>query len=235
MVDVCDPANFPPMKYFQQHELAEFGEPGYSYDYTRVFVARMEATLQGAAEVDTLTTTMDEYDFQTGRRYPGQPRLDAEQEYPWQDSLTDVLSKVHAAPPTTPFDFTLWFKSRVVMILSGRAWQFSRYLAPITTKHQLGSQYFDLLLHRLDPVAGLVSVTQEQWQTNTPNLGCRCISFFTGGPCRDSALGAPKILHGFSLNVELLYYEANGQVDPTKYLPITIDPDIENKGGNPGP
>ena len=113
-------------------------------------------------------------------------------------------------------------------------WAFSRDLSPFTTKYDYEDQYFDLLLHRMDG-GKLVSMTQELWQKQTPDERCRCISFFTKRPCRDIELGGPQIFHRFSLNLELFTAKSDGTVDENNYLPMTIDPDIENKGGNPGP
>lgn len=225
MVDVCNPANFPPMKYFQQYELAEFGPADYEYRYTRCFLTRMEATVTGS-DVDTLHAIMEEYRF-NGGPIPGRRRQDES----WEGVLARMLSPGFVAS-TNPFDFALWSPTRVIMLLKGRAWRYSPSLAPLTMKHQYGGQYFDLRLHRWDPALGeAVSLTQEEWQTTLPNEPCRCVSFFTREPCRDSNLGGPGAKHGFSLNVDLLYYDSNGNPDG-RFLPITVDPDIENKGGH---
>lgn len=217
MANVCDPALFPDHRYFEQHELAEFGPPHHTYAHTRGLRIRTAPSPFSAELVDWIGPT---------GRYPGIPYDPADTDTDWDQ----VLKKLFDPPVvSTSFDFTLWFSSRIGILIEDDFWWFSTKMAPITMKHQYGAQYFDLLLHHLDR-GRLISLTLDQWRASPPTPKCRCISFFTGEPCTDPAVDTsrPLVKHGFSLNLEL----ASPGKGP---LPITIDPDVENKGGNPGP
>jgi hypothetical protein len=230
MVDVCNMSNFAAARYFSQFELEENGPAGYDYDHTRCLEISVEGSLiAGTNLINSLTPMMRDM-FHTGS-YPGIPRPAN-----WENI---VLNKMFPGPefggsllPPGPFDFALWFRSRVAIMLVGDFWRFSSTLAPITTKHQYGDHYFDLRLHRKQGTS-LVSLTVDEWHATSPDVPCRCISFFTQQPCRDSQLGSPKVTHGFSLNIEIPKFRSNGTIE--SILPMTIDPDVENKGGNPGP
>jgi len=104
-------------------------------------------------------------------------------------------------------------------------------MASITTKYQYGSQYFDLRRHfHVNNV--LTTVTEAEWEHRWKGYDCRCISFYSQDPCLEEF----EVTHSFSLNVDLLMQvkQPDNTVIPMT-LPITIDPDVENKGGNPGP
>jgi len=226
MVDICNMSNFPTLRYFNQYEIPDHGPAGYEYQYTRCLLISAEATVSSARNVLTFTPAMADQ-FHSGQ-YPGVPRPAN-----WEDVIFDSYptSEFAGFLPPSPFDFKLWHKSRIAIRLQGDFWRFSTDLAPITTKHQYGTQYFNMLLHRKEG-ASLISLTLDQWRAESPVQPCRCISFFTGEPCRDSALpgGSPKVVHGFSLNVEIPRYDTSGTLQ--NLLAITIDPDIENKGGS---
>jgi len=83
---------------------------------------------------------------------------------------------------------------------------------PITTKEDFEGHYHRIGRHLIKNGAAADAGPTDIY---------RCISFFTNTPCDHD----PPIKHPISLNVELLV----GQ----KILPITLDPDIENKGGHP--
>jgi hypothetical protein len=219
MANVCSPTAFPDVPYFEQHELAEFGPPGYTYQHTRGLRIRTTQDPFSAEMVDSV--------FALGSNYPGLPYDPAVPSTRWEE-VVETLFAMPGVPPTS-FDFTLWFRSRIGIFMEDGFWWFSTKLAPITMKHRYGAHYFDLRLHHVDG-GSLASLTLDQWRQTRPNERCRCISFFAQDPCRDPRLDPllPQIWHGFSLNLELY---SPGMAP----LPITIDPDVENKGGNPGP
>lgn len=227
----CDPTKFPQTKYFNQHELPPYGPVDFKYKYTRCFTIVVDATGTGGP-AETLSIAMTEPAVATGQ-YPGTPYKEPDDT--WQEVIKRSLPPPPPLDRSTPLDMKLWFPSRIAMILVGDYWQFSRTLAPITTKHQFDARYFDLRMHGMTGTGELISHTPGEWQAAFPNGDCRCISFFAQEPCRDSSLGYPKVSHGFSLNIEVLSYDQHGHVSLSEYLPITIDPDIENKGGGPPP
>jgi hypothetical protein len=229
---VCDMSKFPNMKYFQQHEMPEYGPVDFQYDYTRLLVIRAEATIGPANVLVSLNTIMEE--FEDGGQ-PGIPRTIKE----WDDILMDHLGAVPTTRVPTPmpgseapFDFTLWNKSRVIIMLLGQFWRFSAKMAAVTTKHQYGSQYFDLRRHFLNEAGEFCSIPEADWEQKFIGTKCTCVSFFSQEPC----LPVFNARHGFSFNIDLMMEKTlpGGVTVPTT-LPITIDPDIENKGGNPGP
>lgn len=130
----------------------------------------------------------------------------------WKDVLQHVLNTKPFIGATS-LDFSLAARSRVILLLAGKFWRFSNTMDPMTTKFDFGTQYFDLQRHKLDGNGNAVEAG--------PTDDCQCISFFADQPC-PSGLG---VAHGFSLNIELV---KGGKV----LLPMTIDPDIENKGGD---
>ena len=224
----CTPANFPSHTYFSQNEIPTSGPPGYDWDYVRGLVIRAEGAVAGGGALTRLRLSMSDYLSDSGA-FPGIKRV---QGTDWKTYISQLFA-LGIAPPT-PFDFRLWFRSRVIIYLAGDFWRFSTKLAPFTTKHQYADQYFDLLLHHMDG-GTVASISRSEWESTRPDRPCKCISFYAGEPCRDSGLPAPvspKVLHGFSLNIEIGRIRADGTIDPTEALPITIDPDIENKGGH---
>lgn len=230
---VCDMSKFPKTKYFQQHEIPEYGPEGFQYDYTRLLIIRAEATVATSKpDLLTLNTIMEEYE--DGGR-PGIARTTKE----WWPILKDYFHAGTRPGPRapvpgskTPFDFTLWDKSRIIVVIKGDFWRFSPQLAAVTTKHQYGSQYFDLRRHFVDKTGQLKDIPEAVWEHKYLGTKCNCVSFFSQNPC----LPELNVTHGFSLNIDLMMEMTlpSGASVPTT-LPITIDPDIENKGGNPGP
>jgi hypothetical protein len=216
------------MRYFEQHEIPQHGPSGYDYKYTRALKITAKGNDDGNGVIETFQAYMEDA-FLTGGQYPGIPKSTSNE---WANLIPHLFDVSLARG--NPFDFALWYPSRIAFFLVGDFWRFSTKMAPFTTKHQYGAQYFDLLLHYMD-AAGLHSITQEDWDSNRPEQPCKCVSFSTLDPCLDSALGSgnPKVLHGFSLNLEVAPLLANGTIHPDDYLPLTIDPDVENKGGHP--
>jgi len=202
----CNMDNFVAKKYFEQHELGPTGPIFYEYKFTRSFEISAETTSNMPGKLDDLSIVIASYK-ETIPNY-GTPHTTTN----WEDKLRDVLVNKPLVDRTS-LDFALSAASRVILVLSGDFWRFSNSMEALTTKFDLGAQYFDLQRHRLDAKNNVVPAG--------PDDDCRCISFFADEPCPDSC----KIKHGFSLNVELVH---GGKV----MLPITIDPDIENKGGN---
>ncbi len=187
--------------------------------------------VSGGSHLSNLKFEMTDVLSDAGR-YPGIKKVAGKS---WEAELAKLIVSL---VPGNPFDFQLWFRSRVAFCLSGNFWWFSSAMDPMTTKYDVGrEQYFNLLLHFVDGTGQLQSLTREEWAQQHPDLPCKCISFYTGDPCRDHALpgGAPRVLHGFSLNVEVGSLLGSGMIDRSSVLPITFDPDVENKGGNPGP
>jgi hypothetical protein len=239
---VCDMTRFPRAKYFQQHELPQFGPPLYEYEYTRILFIRADGKVRDnssaqPSEVEKLSAIMVEVG-EDGER-PGIKRTDV----PW-DTIMNAIIMPYERKRTkksefslhesrkTPFDFTLWDPSRIIIFLTGQFWRFSSNMAAVTSKHQYDTQYFDLQRHFLDENNQVQSVPECEWEHRWKKYNCRCVSFF----CQDPCLEEFDTVHGFSFNLDLLMevQQPNGAVVPTT-LPITIDPDVENKGGNPGP
>ena len=229
---VCDMSKFPKMKYFQQHEIPEYGPAGFQYDYTRLLIIRAKATTGATDDLLTLNTIMEEYE--DGGR-PGIARTTKG----WWPILKDYFGVGRRAGPRTrvpghkkPFDFTLWDRSRVIIVIKGDFWKFAPQMAAVTTKHQYGSQYFDLRRHFVDENNQLQDIPESVWEHKYLGTKCNCVSFFSQDPC----LTELNVTHGFSFNIDLVMDMTlpSGAKVPTT-LPITIDPDIENKGGNPGP
>jgi hypothetical protein len=229
MVNVCDPASFPPRTYFEQHEIPDQIPGGYDYQYIRGLLIAAKGT--GSPDLDSLKFELTD-ELLDGGRYPGVKKVAGKS---WETSFPHLFSM--AGILGNPFDFQLWFRSRVAFFLKGDFWWFSTAMEPFTMKYVYDGQYFNLLLHFVDGNGVLQSLTREQWAQQHPDTPCKCISVYTLDPCRDSTLpgGAPRVLHGFSLNIEVGALLPNGSIDRSLVLPITFDPDVENKGGNPGP
>jgi len=219
MVDVCDMSNFPPQPYFDQYVIPEEIPANYDYEYTRLFYIWAEATVNSSSEIQTITTSIREDTFTS--QIPGTPK----NVQAWESIAENSLQSLPAVPPT-PFDFAVWTESRVILLLSQPFWVFSPNMAALTTKYDYEGHYFDLRRHEV--IGGnFINVPDAIWQRDWSGQPSRCISFYTKDPCRDWQLpgGSPKVTHGFSLNLEVPM--ADG-----KRLPITVDPDIENKGGH---
>jgi hypothetical protein len=126
-----------------------------------------------------------------------------------------VLANNFPAPIRTALDFGLKRKTCVLIRLVGDFWTFSPRISPVTTKHNYGKQYYNLGRHWLNPATQQVEVPPQ-------DADYPCVSFFSKKPC----LNALNRKHGFSFNLELIM-----DIDGTEErLPITVDPDIENKG-----
>ena len=121
-------------------------------------------------------------------------------------------------PRRTSLDFSIARPSRVVILLEGTFWRFSETLAPLTTKQDFSARYFDLRRHQRNAGGEIVDIQ--------PDMECRLISFETVMPLLNGER------HGFSLNIDLLIEVVNPNNNGLEILPlpITIDPDIENKG-----
>ncbi|WEJ98299.1 MAG: hypothetical protein P0Y59_15245 [Candidatus Sphingomonas phytovorans] len=203
---LCNMSTFRPGRYFEQHELSPVGPISYDYEVTRSFLIRAETSTR-AGPLDDLTISI--YPFEESVPDVGTPHMGAKT---WRDVLQHVLNS-QPFIGVTSLDFSLAVRSRVILLLAGKFWRFSNTMAPMTTKFDLGTQYFDLLRHKLDEKGNAVEAG--------PTDDCQCISFFADQPCPSGL----NVAHGFSLNIELVN---GGKV----LLPMTIDPDIENKGGD---
>ena len=202
---ICEMSNFKPGKYFEQHELNSSGPIIYDYEYTRSLVI-FASSRSAPGKLKDLTISISSYlEAQAGigsKKVPGST---------WQEKLNEVLLSQPFIRRGTSLDFSVSAASRVILLLAGGFWRFSNTMEALTTKFDFGSQYFDLQRHVVDPNGNVVPAG--------PNDDCRCISFFTDVPCHKSL----SVRHAFSLNIELL-------MGPL-VLPLTVDPDIENKGG----
>lgn len=202
--------------FFEQHPLPQ-GGPG-DYELTRRF--RIVATgAEGAGgpggPLQQLSLVLVSLDQEPGTaKAPGSE---------WEDLVAQMLGE-QLIEPDNPLDFAIYDTSRVAIQLTQPFLRFSPSMAPLTTKKKhANGKYYDLRLHTLTG-AGLVSETEVEWRQNRPQTPCRCISFFTLDP--DHASSGTR--DGFSMNVDLVGEEGGQEF----VIPITIDPDIENKGGN---
>jgi len=208
MVNACTSNVYGGAQYFVQHEILDGPE---SYDYTRCFI--IYAHSAGTGYLNDLKfeirAVLENNDL-------GTPKT----EMSWRDKLRDLLSYPAMAAlfdPATPLDFYLKRKSCILIRLMGDFWRFPKgplgvVPAPVTTKEDFEGHYHKVGRHILK--GGVVADAG-------PTDVYRCISFFSNSPCELE----PPVKHPISLNVEMLV----GQL----VLPITIDPDIENKGGHP--
>lgn len=229
MVHICD-RRFKARKYFRQHELPPGSPNNHPYEYSRALVIRLEPEVDNG-KLAKLNPTLQE--LVVGEIMLGDPPGIPKGTRAWEDVAADLLDP-SLTRNTNPIDFQLWNISRIIFSLEGDFWRFSSSLAPLTTKHNYRGQYFDLRRHFMTPV-GPKSLTEEQWKRwleQWPDQTCHCISFYTKKPCRERPNPKNNVKHGFSLNIELLFLDEQGLPVPDKMLPITFDPDIENKGGH---
>ncbi len=208
-IDLCDPKTFPPSEFFEQHPISKNFPQGYDYEYTKAYFITAKGTPGGGAGglsiLDDLVFTATTFD---APRDKGTPKA----EKSWEDVLREMFDPQGLVDPN-PLNIQIYERSRVIILLVGKFWEFSRAMEPMSTKLDTGDRYFDLQRHGWD---GTKVVTP-------PPAGMRCeaISFFSDTPCDDKK----DVRHGFSLNVEFRGSGKHG------VLPITIDPDVENKGG----
>lgn len=208
-IDPCDQSTFPPSEFFEQNPLSRDFPRGYNYEYTKAYFITAKGTQDGGAgglaELSDLVFTSTPL-FASGPK--GTPKA----EESWEDVLRRMFDKHWIAEPN-PLNIQVYERSRVIILLVGEFWEFSRAMEPMSTKLKTEGRYFDLQRHGWDD--GKV--------VTPPPVGTRCaaISFFSDTPC-DDKLG---VRHGFSMNVE---FTGGGKLG---VLPITIDPDVENKGG----
>ncbi|HEX8448814.1 MAG TPA: nucleotide synthetase [Allosphingosinicella sp.] len=206
MVDKCDMRNFPPRKYFKQHDLPRTGPSGYDYDYTLPYAIRAEGAADNNGVITSLRFVLYSlWDSTTS------PKGISRSEETWEAVLQRVLSRERPLLPDNPLDISIAEPSRVILRLDGSFWHFSQSADPVTTKYDLGRQYFDLQRH-----------ADGDGRTIGPNsVDYRCASFFSQQPCPRRL----NVRHGFSLNLE--FTSASGG----EILPVTFDPDIQNTGG----
>ncbi len=203
-------------RFFEQHPLPQ-GGPGV-YEVTRRFrivVKGAEGPAGPGEPLQQLSLVLLSLDEE-----PGTPKAPGAE---WKDLVAEMLGP-KLVDRGNPLDFAIFKTSRVAIQLTQQFLRFSPKMAPLTTKkkHPNG-KYYDLRLHTLTD-AGFVSETEIEWRQNRPDTPCRCISFFTRDP--DHASSGTR--DGFSMNVDLVGQEGGLEL----VIPITIDPDIENKGGN---
>ncbi|HEV7660677.1 MAG TPA: nucleotide synthetase [Allosphingosinicella sp.] len=227
---LCDMTKFPDDKYFKQYEIPQSGPNGDDYDYTRLLLLKAGATtdINGPDPRSVLDLS---FELEELKEDGGRPGIEHFGDQTWE-KLAESLFNPELIRVGGPFDFTLWNKSRVVIMLKGEFWELSQNLSPFTTKQDYGGHYSDLRRHVLDDDGVFQSLTEQEWEKDWKGTPCNCFSFYSGDPC----LPSWKTFHGFSLNVDLIMWTQSSSGPPVKKtLPITVDPDIENKGGNPGP
>jgi len=211
MVNPCSTtATFGAARYFSQHDLPDRTP---IHDYTRCFIIYAHS-----GDTNYLN------DLSIGIMPVLEPNDNGTPNTtPWRTKLGELLNHPPMAPSPafaerpTPIDFYLKKRSCILIRLMGDFWRFPKgdpatAPAPVTTKEDFEGHYYQIGRHLLK--GGVASDAG-------PDDTYRCISFFSNSPCTAS----PPIKHPISLNVELIV----GQ----HILPITLDPDIENKGGHP--
>lgn len=228
-IDPC--GTFIDGEFFSQHKIEGNSQ---DYEYTRSFI--IYATSSQAAGVLTNGVSINIMPVNESQENLGTPKTEST----WDKQLEKLLRRQIPPIPassTVPFlaleqtradnlvadffrtslDFTLRRKSCILIRLIGNFWTFSPNISPVTTKHNYGTQYQNLQKHWLNPTTDAVE---------RPPAGAdyNCVSLFCGDPCRDSL----NVSHGFSFNIELIMDIAGEE----KRLPVTIDPDVENKGNN---
>lgn len=225
MAMVCDPDRTP-----EPGGPFPLGTGTEDYDYTRTFLVYAQAVTMEDGLIDDLVIDIRAVN-EPGPA--GTPKADAT----WQEQLRKLLElrvpplparqerlyspsadkagEEFALADRTPLDFAVYEKTCIILRLVGDFWSF-RHDHPATTKRNLGNHYYNLERHEL--VGSTI-------QTPARTSDFQCISFFCGLPCLDGQ----NVRHGLNLHVDLVMM-ANGNEER---LPIVIDPDIENKGGNP--
>jgi hypothetical protein len=124
------------------------------------------------------------------------------------DYIDEFLASDELVRPLerTPLDFALQNKCHVVLKLMGDFWEFSRVRGPITMKEEHSDKrYYN---PRAIEVDGQV----------------RAVLFSTAQPLPAATGTMKNVRHGFNLHIDF--------VDGDLRLPVLIDPDIENRGGN---
>lgn len=222
--NLCDMSAFPQQDFFSQYRLPAYGPQPFPYLYTRVYLISAFGTNSGAAGSELADLTFEAMPFEDfGSPTPppppdsNSPGIPYSAQATWNHVLADALVRETAfiPPARNPLDIQLYGRSRVILLLRGHFWSFSREMEPISTKHEMRGRYFDVQKHVLTATGVGTPGSTDPY---------RCISFFSFDPCRPNQPPALNVKHGFSLNVEFVNAGAG-------VLPITIDPDIENKGG----
>ncbi|AQR72380.1 nucleotide synthetase [Sphingomonas sp. LM7] len=207
-MDFSDETTLPPPDFFEQHRLPEDGPPGYSPEFTKTYFIVAKGAVEDASV--GLTGLIDLL-FQSEVSVTPDPRGIPNSQKDWRVVLEEAFSAL-GDNVTNPLNIEVQAPSRVILRLIGDFWQFSRTMDPITTKADFGQQYFGMQSHGWDG---------EVIDSPPPGIPISAISFSTLAPHPESE----NVGHGFSLNVEFT------SLDGKYILPITIDPDVENKGG----
>lgn len=144
----------------------------------------------------------------------------------WQDLAKDSVIKLMST--SNPFDFSIYLPTRIIIGIPSvhDFLSFSLEVDPLTTKEDYSQKYFDLRLHTMES-GQLISNTREEWIRLRPSVPCRCISFATDKP-HDAD---DDIRDAYSISLTLRVSVGSGTSTQSFVLPISFDPDIENKGG----
>lgn len=108
----------------------------------------------------------------------------------------------------TPLDFPISKKCYIVLKLEGDFWEFDARDG-VTTKEDLGGQYYRLIPHSQ---GGRIAA----------------VSFCARTPFPDRPAEDDRVRHSINLHINFLDRDANGNI---RRLPVIIDPDVENRGG----
>lgn len=122
-----------------------------------------------------------------------------------------------AANHTRMLDLSIAKDCRVVIALDpAQSWRWSTAIDAVTTKESFPGLYFDLQY-----LGKNGSYTRETFPADEA-----CLQIAFGAKYNKDNMLGPAI-QPYNLNLELIYADGTA-------LPITIDPDIRNPGGEPG-
>lgn len=229
MANVCK--RFPREEFFTQHPLPSRAVGDADFDEVRCFIIWAAATKPGVF-LNELIMRIDEIQFENLESFDDKlkalldyefkpipfPPLDDKPSAIRLDTIFDPFALINS-----PLNFSIKDSSAIIIRLIGDFWRFSTSMRAISTKHDLEGHYYTARRHWKSGN----DVREVDDAVDLP--GHRCISFFSGKPCRKDYFGpGDHVRHGLSFNIDFIM---PNKVD---FIPVTFDPDVENKGGNPG-
>lgn len=213
-----------PKKFYKQHKLPRTGwTKGHELVQRFIIIAegsvKEDSVNEGGVNEDKILKSLKFNIYKFDAKDPVEGvKVDSYKD--WEKLAEVMLDRSGIADQRGSLDFGIYGRSRVLIFLPQTFWYFSSEMPALSTKQEHQGRYYDLRLHTLISDGGksaLVSETQKEWLKNRPTAKCKCISFATEFPHPANS----KIKHGYCFNIEL----------EESYIPITVDPDIENKGG----
>lgn len=129
-----------------------------------------------------------------------------------EEFLDDADMEGRLTEQRTPLDFALQKECLIALRLIGKFWEFSPGPHYIKTKDPHGDERY----YYLNPHTRGGRVTG--------------VSFFAKEPLKKPTTN-PHVRHGINLYIEFQQTDPNNS-SKTLRLPVIVDPDIENKGGN---